>query len=119
MRIARTKHVGPAADRRVHNEIVVRIIRHHSINTGGFHNLRHSGKTVHVPLNPLFAQTPARLDARVGKNARHLSENERGNDQAMRSLQDVSKQPTGEPVGFPSSTHKDITVEDDAHYDRR
>jgi hypothetical protein len=30
-----------------------------------------------MPLNPLFAQTPARLDARVGKNACHLSENER------------------------------------------
>ena len=63
VRIARAKRVSPAGDRRMYNEIVVRIIRHYSINAGGLYDFRHSGKTVHMRLNPLFAQTPARLDA--------------------------------------------------------
>ena len=70
VRISRTKRVGPAGDRRVHDQIVVRIVRNDSIEANLLHSPHMKALMAYLPRNfdRLLIDTPPMLqmpDARV------------------------------------------------------
>jgi hypothetical protein len=107
---------GVSNDCRLHNQIVIGIVRHDPLGECECDHLGRRSETVDVCLNPLVGQAPSRLEARIRKDARNLSQNECGDQQAVRFLEHTPKQSAGESVGVSGGTNQNVAIEDDPHY---